>query len=373
MNENNHYIPYSCQSIDNEDIKCVIESLKADLITTGLRVSEFEDKIANFSNASYATVVSSGTAALHAVMFAIGIKPGDEVILPAISFISTANAVVFQGGTPVFCDVNPDNLLIDVEEVEKKINDNTVAIIGVDYAGHPCDYELLRNLADKHSLVLAIDSCHSLGASYCGKKVGEYADLAVYSFHPVKGITTGEGGAVVTSDQNYNYRCKIFRNHGITQDFKERKGWYYEMCELGYNYRITDFQCALGISQLKKLPNWIERKLEIADLYKANLHHLARPLKNESHVVNAYHLYVVHVPRRDMLFRQLRENNVGVNVHYMPIYMHPFYQKITKAFCPVAESCYNTILSLPMFPTLSNKDIFLVIDLINKEIMKNDE
>ena len=266
-------IPYSRQDITNEEIQAVVETLRSDFLTTGPKVAEFEKAFANFVGAKESVVVSSGTAALHCTMYAIGIEPGDEVILPPMTFSATANAVVFQGGIPIFADVDPDTLLIDPNEVGEKKSSKTKAIIAVDYAGHPCDYDALKTIAAKHDLFLVADACHSLGAEYKGRKVGSLADLTVFSFHPVKHITTGEGGMITTDAPEFADRMRLFRNHGITRDpskflnLQSPPSFYYEMADLGYNYRITDFQCALGISQLHKLPKFLERRREIAALY----------------------------------------------------------------------------------------------------------
>lgn len=373
-NRTNKYIPYSRQCIDEEDIQSVVDVLISDWLTTGPMVEKFEAEVASLSSSKYGIAVSSGTAALHAAMFAINLRPGDEVIVPAISFVATANAVVFQGAVPVFCDVLSDSLLLDPGQVESKISNRTKAIIGVDYAGHPCDYNLLRAIADKHSLVFIVDACHSLGSSYCSKRVGEFSDIAVFSFHPVKSISTGEGGMVVCNDSNYARRCKMFRNHGIVQDHKQRINWRYEMQELGYNYRLTDFQCALGISQLKKLPEWIIRRNEIANKYNEILCDRVKPLVVKNNVVSAYHLYVIKIEgHRDFLFDKLRSLNIGVNVHYLPIYLHPFYQRKFNEYknsCPIAENAYNDILSLPIFPTLTDDELMYTINNINNLLEK---
>ncbi|MCP4566239.1 MAG: aminotransferase class I/II-fold pyridoxal phosphate-dependent enzyme, partial [FCB group bacterium] len=247
-------IPYGRQSIDEEDIQSVVEVLRSDWLTTGPKVDAFEHALADYVGAEYGVAVSSGTAALHCAMYALGIGPGDEVILPPMTFAATANCVVFLGGTPVFADVQPDTLLIDPVAVEKKITKRTRAIIAVDYAGQPCDYDSLRDIANSHGLSLIADGCHALGAVYKGHRVGSLADMTVFSFHPVKHITTGEGGMITTNDPKFAGRMRRFRNHGIDTDFRQREqqgSWYYEMVDLGYNYRITDMQCALGLSQLK--------------------------------------------------------------------------------------------------------------------------
>jgi len=333
-------------------------------------VTEFENAVADFVGAKYAVAVSSGTAALHAAMFALEIGPGDEVIVPPMTFAATANCVVFQGGTPVFADIDKGTLLIDPASVESCLSPKTKAIIAVDYAGQPCNYDTLVDIAKRHNLALVADACHSIGGRYNGRSVGALADLNAFSFHPVKHITTGEGGMVATNEPTLAERMRIFRNHGITTDHRQRDvegSWFYEMVDLGYNYRITDFQCALGISQLKRLPKWIERRREIAHRYDEAFHNVprVRPLSISTSAYHAYHLYVVSLDLegtkldRSIVFKHLREAGIGVNVHYVPIHLHPFYQKrfaTSPGLCPVAERAYEEIISLPMYPVLSDAE-----------------
>lgn len=371
-------IPYGKQLIDEQDVEAVVEVLRSDWLTTGPKVPEFEEVFARFVGSRYAVAVSSGTAALHTAVFVAGIGPGDEVIVPPMTFAATANAVVFQRGTPVFADVDPDTLLLDPGKAEAKITPRTKAIIAVDYAGQPCDYDSLRAITDHHRLLLIADACHALGATYKGRKVGALADLNVFSFHPVKHITTGEGGMITTDDQKLAERMRLFRNHGISTDHRQRDvqgSWFYEMMELGYNYRITDFQCALGMSQLKKLPGWIKRRHEIAHRYDEAFSILPRikPLSVRSMAFHAYHLYVVRLNlegtdlKRGMVFKQLRENGIGVNVHYIPVHLHPFYRahfETHPGMCPVAERAYEEIISLPMYSGLSDAEQDYVIQKI---------
>lgn len=376
MKMRKHLLPYAKQWLDDEDIEAVCRVLSSDWLTTGPMVKQFEETVADYVGASYGVAVSSGTAALHAAMYALGIGPGDEVIVPPMTFAATANCVVFQGATPIFADVDPETLLIDPEQVLSKISENTKAVIAVDYAGQPCDYDALRQICGDHSLALVADSCHALGAAYKGRKVGTLADLTVFSFHPVKHITTGEGGMVVTGNADYAKRMHSFRNHGITTDHKQRaaKGtWYYEMIDLGYNYRITDFQCALGISQLKKFPGWLTRRRELAKRYDQALASIRGilPLKVNTFNHHTYHLYVVRLDceylkmGRAEVFKSMWERNIGVNVHYIPVHLHPFYRQrfnTGPGMCPVAEKAYEEILSLPMFPQMSETDIDYVVD-----------
>jgi perosamine synthetase len=369
-------IPYSKQYIDEEDIKAVEEVLRSDWLTTGPKVAEFENAIATFVNAKHAVAVSSGTAALHCAMYALGIGPGDEVIVPTMTFAATANCIVFQGGRPVFVDVLPDTLLIDPDKIEKKITKKTKAIISVDYTGHPCDYDRLKAITLKHDLALIDDACHALGAKYKGRKVGALADITVFSFHPVKHIATGEGGMVTTDNEELANRMHIFRNHGITTATHQREKagtWFYEMVDLGYNYRLTDIQCALGISQLKKLPSFLNRRREIAERYNNALVQFEgiTPLSVMDDVFHAYHLYVVRLLKtnRTQAFTEFRKNGIGVNVHYIPVHLHPFYQKnfdTASGYCPVAETAYEQIVSIPIFPEMTNQDIEKVIAVIKK-------
>jgi perosamine synthetase len=371
-------IPYGRQFIDSDDIDAVIEVLRSDWLTTGPKVPEFESAIAQYVNAKFAVAVCNGTAGLHAAMFALGIRPGDEVILPPMTFASTANCIVFQGGTPVFSDIDPERLLIDPALIEEKITPRTKAIIAVDYAGQPCDYDALRNIAEKHGIHLIADACHALGAKYKNQMVGSLADMTVFSFHPVKHITTGEGGMVVTDNEEFDARLRLFRNHGIATDYKQREEqqtWFYEMLELGYNYRITDFQCALGLSQLKKLPSSLKSRRRIASYYDKAFASVSsiEPLSVQKHVLHAYHLYVIklnlqdHGFNRNDLFQRLRNKGIGANVHYIPVHLHPYYRKhfnTHSRLCPIAEKVYDQILSIPIYPGMEDEDIEKVINAI---------
>lgn len=372
-------LPYGRQWVDDSDIQAVVDVLRSDWLTTGPMVDAFERAIADFVGAKYAVALSSGTAALHAAMYAAGITKGAEVLVPPITFIATANAAVYQGGIPSFVDVEADTLLIDPQKVETKINARTKALAVVDYAGQPCEYGALRDLAKQKHLVLIEDACHSLGAKYCGENVGTLADLTVFSFHPVKHITTGEGGMVVTDNAEFAEKMRRFRNHGIATDFRQRaeKGtWYYEMLDLGYNYRLTDIQCALGLSQLRKLSGWIQRRREIAKLYDEAFAsgQYVTPLKTSEKAFHSYHLYVVKISAeksRDKVFSSLRELGIGVNVHYIPVHLHPFYRNnfgTSLGLCPVAEAAYERILSLPIFPAMTNDDVSRVIATVKELI-----
>ncbi len=375
-------LPYGHQWIDEDDIAAVVEVLRSDWLTTGPKVDEFEQAFSAFVSAREAVAVSNGTAALHAAMYAIGIGPGDEVIVPPITFAATANAVVFQGGTPIFADVDPDTLLLDPNQVEAKITPRTRAIIAVDYTGQPCDYDALRFIADRHGLKLVADACHAIGGSYKGRPVGSLADLSTFSFHPVKHITTGEGGMITTDDPELARRMRVFRNHGITTDHRQREqlgSWFYEMVDLGYNYRLTDIQCALGMSQLRKLPKWVACRQEIAQRYDEAFAEIpvVRPLEVRSDVSHAYHLYVIQLDLTQLkvgraeIFSALLAEGIGVNVHYIPVHLHPFYRGrfATKpGLCPVAEAAYTRLISLPIFPKMTDKDVSDVIHAVRKVI-----
>ncbi len=353
----------------------VADVLRSDWITTGPVVEQFEEATAQFVGAKSAVAVSSGTAGLHAAMHAAGIGPGDEVIVPAMTFVATASAVVFQGGTPVFADVLRDTLLIDPDQVEAHLTSRTKAVVAVDYAGQPCDYERLRSIAEEHDLFLVADACHALGAAYRGRRVGTLADLTVFSFHPVKHITTGEGGMVVTDDAELGAKMRRFRNHGISQDHRQREtkgSWFYEVGDLGYNYRLTDFQCALGISQMRKLPDWVERRRSIAGRYDTAFSEVpgVEPLAVREDAYHSYHLYIIRLnldrlrASRAEIFAALRSEGIGVNVHYIPPHLHPFYRTrfgTKPGTCPVAEEAYPRILSLPIFPRMSDDDVERVV------------
>lgn len=373
-------IPYAHQSIDAADIRAVTEVLKSDWLTTGPKVKEFEDAVADCVHAKAGVAVASGTAALHAAAYAAGIGPGDEVIVPAMTFAASANCVVYLGGTPLFADVLEDSLLLDPAEVEEKITPHTKAIMAVDYTGQPCDYDALQAIANRHGLTLIADSAHALGAEYKGRMVGTLADLTTFSFHAVKHVTTGEGGMVVTDDLELAKRMRRFRNHGISTDSRareERGTWYYEMVDLGYNYRLTDLQCALGLSQLQKLPRSLARRRSIAKWYDEAFTEIPgiEPLGVSPDVLHAYHLYVVRIDPektgmdRGTAFRMLRERGIGVNVHYIPVHLHPYYRKrfgTGPGLCPVAEAAYERILSLPMFPAMTDADLERVVDSVEQ-------
>lgn len=375
-------LPYGRQWITDEDVAAVTEVLRSAWLTTGPKVAEFEAAFAETTGADEAVAVSNGTAALHAAMYALGIGPGDEVIVPAMTFAASANGVVFQGGRPVFADVDPDNLLVDPGKIEALIAARTKAIIGVDYAGQPCDYDALRAIALRHDLALVADACHAPGASYKGRPVGSLASLNTFSLHPVKHMTSGEGGVVTTDSPELARRMRVFRNHGITSDHRQREeagSWFYEMVDLGYNYRLTDIQCALGLSQLGSLTSSVVRRREIARLYDRFLTQIPgiQPLKVRSDRTHAYHLYVIKLDLKRLsvdrvkVFAALRAEGIGVNVHYIPVHLHPFYRKrfgTEPGDCPVAEEAYERIISLPIFPQMTDRDVDDVVTAVWKVV-----
>jgi perosamine synthetase len=376
-------LPYGHQRIDDCDVQAVIDALRSEWLTTGPKVREFEQAFARSVGAGEAVAVSSGTAALHAAMHALGVGPGDEVIVPALTFIASANCVVYQGATPVFADIDPETLLINPADAAAKMTARTKAIIAVDYAGQPCDYDALKTLAmSRRGIAVVADACHSLGASYKSGSVGTLADLNVFSLHPVKAMTTAEGGVVTTESFETAHRMRCFRNHGVTSDHFEREqqgSWLYEMSELGYNYRLNDLQCALGLSQLQRLSDWVARRRSIAARYDEAFCHLVGvgPLRVRPEIEHAYHLYVIRLERaflsadRAQLFAALRAEGIGVNVHYLPVHLHPFYRErfgLGPGYCPNAEAAYEQILSLPLFPSMSDGDVEDVIEAVWKVI-----
>jgi perosamine synthetase len=370
-------LPYGRQWIDDDDVEAVVEALRSDWLTTGPRVEAFETAFALETGSDHAVAVSSGTAALHAALHALGVGSGDEVIVPAMTFAASANCVVYQGATPVFADVDADTLLLDPGDAARRITERTRAIVAVDYAGQPCDYDALRSLARDHSLALVADACHSPGGAHRGRPVGSLADVTAFSLHPVKHITAGEGGLVTTDDEELAARMRRFRNHGIDTDHRRRAeagSWFYEMVDLGFNYRITDLQCALGLSQLRKLAAWVDRRQELAALYDEAFATVAgiEPLVTRDDVTHAYHLYVARVcGHRDKLFAALREERIEANVHYVPVHLHPYYRDhfgTGPGLCPIAEEAYRSILSLPLFPAMTEADVAEVVTVVERSL-----
>jgi perosamine synthetase len=370
------FVPYGRQWVDDDDIAAVVEVLRSDFLTTGPAVARFEAALTRATGARHAVALNSGTSALHAMYFAAGIGPGDEIITSPLTFAATANAGLYLGAAIRFVDVDPDtgNLVPDL--VEDAITDHTKAIVPVDFAGHPADYDRLRAIADRHGVHLLADAAHSLGATYKGRTVGSLADASELSFHPVKPVTTAEGGAVVTNRPELARRAARFRTHGITKeptelDRPDEAQWWYEQHDLGFNYRLTDVQAALGTSQLRRLDRFIARRRAIAAMYDAMLADLEALMLPGRHddVEPGWHLYVVRVrdaSLRRPLFNRLRAHGLGVQVHYIPVYWHPYYAALgyERGLCPEAERYYAGAISLPIFPAMSDDDVHHVARVI---------
>lgn len=366
------FIPYGRQSINEQDIEAVVNVLKSDYLTTGPKIAEFEQKVADYTGAKYAVAIANGTAALHAACYAAGIGEGDEVITTPITFAASSNCVLYCGGTPVFADINPETYNISPEDIERKITPKTKAIIAVHFTGQPCEMEQIHVIAHKYNLIVIEDGAHALGAEYQGKRVGTLSDMTTFSFHPVKHITTGEGGMILTDNPELYQRLKLFRTHGITREeellTKNDGPWYYEQLDLGYNYRITDIQCALGVSQMDRLPEFLEKRKQIAKRYNeafAANEQIQLPYQKEG-CDNAWHLYVIRIKngKRKEIFEKLRAAGIGVNVHYIPVYQHPYYRThgYAEVTCPNAEEYYKECISLPMYPDLKEEEQEYVIE-----------
>jgi len=371
-------IPYGRQWIDENDIKEVIKVLRSHWVTQGPKIKEFEDALCKYTGAKYAVAVSSGTAALHIACLAAEIKAGEEVITSPITFAASANCILYSGGKPIFADVQNDTINISPDEIKKKITSKTKAIIPVHFAGHPCDLKEIRIIAKKQNLIVIEDAAHALGAEYRGVKIGscKYSDMTALSFHPVKHITTGEGGAVLTNRKDIFEKLLMLRNHGITKEkylHKPDGDWYYEMQNLGFNYRITDFQCALGLSQTKKLEQFIDKRREIVDFYNQNLSKISEiklPVERP-YVECSWHLYCIRLKdhkKRKNIFERMKALGLGVQVHYIPVYWHPYYEQLgyKRGVCPTAEEFYQQVISIPLYPRLSQREIAYIKNAICK-------
>ncbi len=381
----NTVLQYGKQTIDRSDKEAVLNVLdENNFLTTGPKVVEFEEECKKYCGAKYALAVSSCTAALHCAIVSLELKPTDEVIVSGISFVASANCVVYCGATPVFCDIEENTMNIDPEKIETLITDNTRAIICVDFAGQLCDYNRIKDICKKHNLYLIQDAAHSWGISYNNEFVGNIADITTVSFHPVKNMTTCEGGMIFTHNQELYNKMKLFRSHGISTDFNEREKsgqLYSPMVMLGYHYRICDLLCALGINQLKNLSTWIEKRNEIAEIYKKQIDKLNKEFDYivkylDNKTSNAYHLFVIKLDlnklkcSREQIFKAIKGEGIGVNIHYLPIYKHPYYQKLLK--CKpnlyVCDNVYESIITLPLYPSMTEKDIDDVMFSLKKVI-----
>lgn len=373
-------LPYGHQSLTEDDIQAVVDVLRSDWITNGPKVDEFEQAFALYVGAAHAVSFSSGTAALHGAVVAAGIEPGHEVLTSPLTFCATANCVLYQGATPTFADVTNDTLTLDPDDVKRRLSPRTKAILPVDYAGHPADLDKFLAMADHHGLTVIEDAAHALGARYRGRRVGSISHMTVFSFHPVKHLTTGEGGMVTTNDATYARRLRTCRNHGIDSNARTRQAsgqWYYEMTMLGYNYRLNDFACALGLSQMCRLDASVERRRAIARRYADSF--ASVPGLRLPHVrpdaESAWHLYPVRVDPgvtqgiRDEIFRALRAEGIGVNVHYIPVHLHPYYKKRfgdRSGSWPIAEQASQDLISLPMFHAMTDDDVQDVVIAVKK-------
>jgi UDP-4-amino-4,6-dideoxy-N-acetyl-beta-L-altrosamine transaminase len=374
---------YGRQFIDQDDIEAVVETLKSDLITCGPRVEELEKKLCEVTEAKYAVVVSNGTAALHLAAMAAGISEGDEVIVSSLTFAASSNCVLYCGGTPVFADIDPYTYNIDVESIKKLITPKTKAIVAVDFTGQAVKLNEIREICKEHNLILIEDAAHSLGTYYDGKAVGSIADMTTFSFHPVKTITGGEGGAITTNDEALYKKLRLLRSHGITKSADEMVHptdaiWYQEQLMLGYNYRMTDFQAALLISQLKKLPAFSMRRKEIVERYD-DAFVMMPQLRIQREILESdttRHLYVIRlVPEqlsctRREFFDALCAENVCPQVHYIPVYWHPYYETLgyEKGLCPNAESFYEESMSIPLYFSMTDQDVADVIAAVKKVV-----
>jgi len=386
----NKCISYSHQSIYKDDINAVVKVLKSDFITQGPEIKCFENALCRYTGAKYAVCVSSGTAALHVACLAAGIDKGAEVITSPLTFAASANCILYCGGRPVFADVCKDMANIDPKEIIRNITKKTKAVIPVHFAGHPCDLDKIQQIANKNKLIVIEDAAHALGAEYKNTKIGacKYSDMAIFSFHPAKSLTTGEGGAVLTNRKDLYEKLLIFRNHGITKDsdkLLDKKmqacDWYYEMQELGFNYRMTDIQAALGTSQLNKLNKFIKKRREIAKIYNKSFrdqHYFKIPSEGK-YAYSAYHLYPIKLKdkfknRKKDIFHEMRMKGLGVQVHYIPVYLHPYYKKLgfRKGLCPNAESYYDREISIPIYPALKDAQIRYVINSVFKIFKETD-
>lgn len=383
-----HPISYGRQHITDEDIQAVIETLKSDYLTQGPKITEFEKDFAAYCGCKYASVVSNGTAALHLCAMALGIQPGDKIITTPITFVASANGFRYCGAEVVFCDIHPDTYLMDLDKLEEILKNSPKgtykAVVPVDFAGYPVDVERLRSLANEYKFAIVEDACHAPGGALTDSKgkinrIGnsQYADLTVFSFHPVKHIATGEGGAITTNNKELYDKVSLYRTHGITKDpallQENHGGWYYEMQELGYNYRITEFQAALGISQLKRLDWSIARRNEIAKKYDEAFTNTSIRTPFRAHnITHAFHLYIIQVDKRKELYDFLRQHNIFSQVLYIPAHTMPYYKTFgwKEGDMPVAENYYSKCLALPMFPTLTDEEQDWVIEKVKEFVCK---
>lgn len=376
-------IGYGRQYINEKDIEAVCDVLKSDFLTCGPELTKAEAKLCEITGAEYAVLVSNGTAALHIACLAAGVNEGDEVITTPITFAASANCALYCGGKPVFADINTETYNIDPDEIEKKITDKTKAVIAVDFTGQAVQLNEIRSICRKHNIILIEDGAHSIGTKYNGVPVGSIADMTTFSFHPVKTVTAGEGGAVLTNDYYLYQKLLLFRAHGITRakellEYEFEGGWYYEQLDLGYNYRMTDIQAALLSSQLNKLPEFAQRRKELVQKYDSAFSEMPEIIlqKEISESETVRHLYIIQLnlemltTDRRGIYDALTAENVGCNVHYIPVYYFPYYQKLgyKKGICPNAEKLYERIITIPLFYGMTDNDADNVIKAVKKVI-----
>lgn len=375
---------YGKQSVEEEDIKAVEEVLRSDFLTCGPKIGEMEQALADYTGAKYAVAVSNGTAALHCACVAAGVGSGDEVITTPITFAASANCALYCGARPVFADINPETYNIDPAGIREHITEKTKAIVAVDFTGQVVEYEAIRAICDEYNLVFIEDAAHSLGTKYNGKQVGSLADMTTFSFHPVKTITGGEGGAILTNNPEYHKRLVLAHTHGITHeqdwmmDAPHEGPWYYEQIALGYNYRITDFQAALIISQMKKLDKFIARRKEIVQRYNEAFANIPEIIvqKEIPESDTCRHLYIIRLDldklncTRREFYDAMSAENVQCQIHYVPVYWFPYYQQLgyKKGLCPKAEDVYKGIMSIPLYPRMTNQDVDDVIHAVSKVV-----
>ena len=377
------FLPYGTQWLDEKEIEEVIDTLKSSWITTGPKMRLFEDNFKNLIGSKFAVAVNSGTAALHISTSSIDIKPGDEVITTPLTFVASSNCVIYRGGTPIFADIKKNTYNIDPNEIKKKITPNTKAIIPVHFSGQPCDMDEIIEIAHENNLFIIEDAAHAIDAEYKNRKVGNMSDLTAFSFHPVKNITTAEGGMVTTNDDELYNKLIMFRTHGISKDAVKRFGksgdFFYDMKYLGYRYNLSEIHASIGIHQLNKLEFFQKRRREIVKLYYRELKDLEEiTLPYVKKVIkHTWHLFIIQLNlaklrvNRDHIFKALREENIGVNVHYIPVHYHSFYKNkfgLKKGSLPTTEWLYPRILTIPLFPKMSDDDAYDVINALNKII-----
>lgn len=377
------FIPYGTQFIDDEDIKSVVNVLKSPFLTAGPSIEQLQKKICNITNAKYCIAVTNGTAALHLACLAAGIKEGDEVIVSSMTFVASANAILYCRATPVFADIDNKTWNIDPKSINSKITSKTKAIIAVDFGGQAVALNEIKEICVKHNLILIEDAAHSIGTKYDGQPVGSIADITIFSFHPVKTVTAGEGGAVTTNNKEIYKRLNLFKYHGITRDKngyinKDEGDWYYEQHLLGFNYRLSDLQCTLLNSQLDKIPNFIKRRKEIVKMYDKAFNSI-QEISTQQVIYNSdtcRHLYIIRLKldkltvSRKEIFDALRAENIGVNVHYIPVYYHPYYKNLgyERGICPNAEKLYQEMITISLFYNMKDKDVEDVIKGVKKVI-----